>query len=271
MSTLNSIHRLIPAFGALAVSAGLALPAAAQEGPACEDDQPRITGLVIDVSTEAPLEGVFVSVDAEEWGWLTADDGRFTLCRIESGVHLVTAERLGYETATLNMEAVASGDPVELRMRPDPILLEGLEIVTDRFDRRRRAAARSVRAYDHEDLAKSVYWSAADFVNSRPGVFTTPCGISRCVYRRGEFVNPTVFLDEFRLIGGWTELELLPTDHLYMIEVYGRGTHIRAYTHRFMERAAKTRLAPLPIWDEARSVDGLGTLGRSRLMRPPGR
>jgi len=240
------MHRLIP-FGAIVVSAGVALPAAAQPGPACEDDQPRIAGLVIDVSTEGPLEGVFVSVEAEEWGSLTADDGRFTLCRVESGVYVVTAERLGYETVTLNVEADASGSPVELRMRPDPILLEGLEIVTDRFDRRRRASARTVRAYDQEELTRSVYWSAAEFVDSRPGVFTVPCGISRCIYRRGEYVNPTVFLDEFRLSGGWTELELLPTDHLYMIEVYRRGTHVRAYSHAFMERAAKTRLAPLPI------------------------
>ncbi len=251
--------------------AGLALPAAAQRGPACEDDQPRIAGVVIDASTEAPLEAVFVSVEATEWGSLTTGDGRFLLCLIDSGVQVVTAERLGYGTVTLNVEADASGNPVELRMRPDPILLEGLEIVTDRFDRRRRASARTVRAYDQEDLTRSVHWSAAEFVDSRPGVFTVPCGISRCVYRRGEYVNPTVFLDEFRLMGGWMELELLPTDHLYMIEVYGRGTHIRAYTHRFMERAARTRLAPLPIWDDDRSVDGLGALGRSRLMRPPPR
>ena len=268
---MDTMHRLIPSLGAIAVSGGLALPATTQEGPACEDDQPRIVGLVIDVSTEAPLEAVFVSVEATVWGSLTTDDGQFTLCRIDSGVHVVTAERLGYETVTMTVEADASGDPVELRMRPDPILLEGLEIVTDRFDRRRRASARSVRAYDQEDLTRSVHWSAAEFVDSRPGVFTVPCGISRCIFRRGEFVTPTVFLDEFRLMGGWIDLELLPTDHLYMIEVYGRGTHIRAYTHRFMERAARVRLAPLPIWDEDRWVDGLQALGRSRLMRPPPR
>ena len=89
------------------------------------------------------------------------------------------------------------------------------------------------------------------------------------MYRRGSYVNPTVFLDEFRLIGGWAELELLPISHLYMIEVYGRGTHIRAYTHRFMERAARTRLAPLPIWEENGRPDGLEALGRSRPRRPP--
>lgn len=262
--------RLIFSLGAIAVAAGLALPATAQEGPACEGDQPRIVGVVIDVSTEAPLEAAFVSVEATEWGSLTAGDGRFTLCRIDSGLHAVTAERLGYETVTLNVEADVSAGPVELRMNPDPILLEGLEIVTDRFDRRRRATARTVRVYDQEDLASGVHWSAAEFVDSRSGVFTLPCGINRCIYRRGEYVNPTVFLDEFQLMGGWADLELLPTSHLYMIEVYGRGTHIRAYTHRFMERAAKARLAPLPIWERSRWVDGFDALGRPRSRRPPG-
>ena len=133
-------------------------------------------------------------------------------------------------------------------MRPDPILLEGLEIVSNRFDRRRRATAHVVWAYDHEELASSHYWTAAEFVDSRPGVFTTPCGINRCIYHRGRTIEPTVYLDEFPLIGGWTQLESLPTSQLYMIEVYRRGMHIRAYTHGFMERAAKVRLAPLPIW-----------------------
>lgn len=263
-------RQLLPPLGGIAVSAGVALPATAQEEPACDADQPRIAGVVVDVSTEAPLEGAFVAVEATEWGSLTAGDGRFTLCRIDSGLHVVTAERLGYETVTLNVEAGPSAGPVEIRMKPDPILLEGLEIVSDRFDRRRRATARTVWAYDQQELAKAVHWSAADFVDSRPGVFTAPCGVERCIYRRGEYVNPTVVLDEFQLVGGWADLEMLPISHLYMIEVYGRGTHIRAYTHRFMERAAKARLAPLPIWERSRWVDGFDALGRPRSRRPPG-
>jgi hypothetical protein len=266
---MEACCRLIPSLGVVAVSAGVALPAAAQEGPACEDGQPRIVGVVIDVSTEAPLEGAFVSVEAMEQGSLTAGDGRFLLCWIDSGLHVVTAERLGYETVTLNVEAVAAAGPVEVRMQPDPILLEGLEIVSDRFDRRRRAASGAVRAYDQQDLTKSVAWSAAEFVDSRAGILTVPCGVNRCVYRRGDYVNPTVFLDEFELMGGWADLELVPTSHLYMIEVYRGGTHIRAYTHSFMERAAKARLAPLPILERSRWVEGVDLLGRSRLMRPP--
>lgn len=239
---------LMPSLVVLCAFAGFPHRADAQQTPVCEDDEARIVGVVVDASTEAPLEGAYVSVAASDWGSLTTDDGRFLLCEIGSRTHVVTVERLGYETLIVAIEADASGNTVQLRIRPDPILLEGLEIVTNRFDRRRRASAHIVWAYDQEELASSPYWTAADFVDSRPGVFTTPCGINRCIYSRGGVVEPTVYLDEFPLIGGWAQLESLPTSQLYMLEVYRRGTHIRAYTHGFMERAAKVRLAPLPIW-----------------------
>lgn len=249
MSTSHCIHRLIPTLGATALFVGLTLPAAAQEEePACEDNQARIVGVIIDASTEMPLEGAYVSVETSDWGSLTTDNGRFLLCEIGDGTHRVTVERLGYVTLQSWVEADASGNPIALHMRPDPILLEGLEVVMDRFERRRRGASTIVRAFDQEDLASGNYWSAADFVDSRAGIMTTQCGINRCVYYRGSVVTPRVYLDEFPLIGGWSHLESVPTSELYMIEVYARGTHIRAYTHNFMKRAARTRLAPIMIW-----------------------
>ena len=250
MTKPSPIHPLIPSLAVLFASAATALPASAQpEKPACNDDDARIVGVIVDAATEAPLAGAHASVEASEWGSLTTDDGRFLLCGLGAGIHVVTIERLGYVTLESSIEADASGEPVALHMRPDPVLLEGLEIVTDRFERRRRAVATSVRAFDEETIASSGYWSAADFVDLRAGVITTPCGMSRCVYYRGRRVSPRVYLDEFPLMGGWSELETIPTSMLYMVEVYRRGTHIRAYTHHFMKRAATVRLAPMMIWD----------------------
>ena len=249
MPVSSSIRRLTPLLGVLALSAGPSATAVAQdEQPVCKDDQARIVGVIIDASTDMPLAGAHVSVETSDWGSLTTDNGRFLLCEIGGGTHFVTVERLGYVTLQSHVEADASGDPIALQMRADPILLEGLEVVTDRFERRRRAAATTVRAFDQEDLASSGYWSAADFVDMQAGIMTTQCGINRCVYYRGRTVNPTIFLDEFPLIGGWQHLESIPTNQLYMIEVYRRGTHIRAYTHNFMKRAARVRLAPMMIW-----------------------
>ncbi|MCY4398608.1 MAG: carboxypeptidase regulatory-like domain-containing protein [Gemmatimonadetes bacterium] len=246
------MSRPVPGVVAVAFATGLAVtpfPATAQAGkPECVDGEPQILGFVVDDTTGEPLSAAFVSTSTSEWGSLTTDNGRFLLCGIRTGTHRITAERLGYRTLEVRLVAAAPPAAVRLRMDPDPILLEGLEIVTDRFERRRRATAYSVRAYGEEELAGSPYWTAADFVQSRAFVFATPCGRDMCIWSRGRRITPRVYLDEFLLIGGWSQLETLPTNQLYMIEVYRRGMQIRAYTHRFMERAAKSRLAPLPIW-----------------------
>ena len=193
MSRCSGVRHRLASFAVLSAAMIAAAPSVAQ--PTCQDDQPRIVGLVIDASTDAPLEGAYVSAATSEWQSLTTDNGRFLLCQIASGTHVVTVERLGYQTLTVQVDATASGSPVHLRMIPDPILLEGLEIVTDRFEGRRRATARIVRAYDQEDLASSPYWTVVEFVDSRPGVFTTSCGLNRCIYYRRRVVRPTVYLD----------------------------------------------------------------------------
>ena len=38
-----------------------------------------------------------------------------------------------------------------------------------------------------------------------------------------------------------------PTARLYLVEVYGRGLEVRAYTHQFMERMARKPVALLPV------------------------
>lgn len=253
-----------PALFAWSIAAALAAttPAAITAQPGCEPDQPRIVGLVVDASTAAPLEGALVSAAESSQAWLTTDSGHFLLCEVGPGTHGVTVERLGYETLTVQVTADAAGNVVRFPMEPRPILLEGLEIVMDRFSHRRRAAATTVRAYDQAAIASSGHWAAGDFVMSRSGVFMAPCGGSRCIFYRGARVIPQVFLDEVPLVGGWSHFETLPTSLLYMVEVYRKGTHIRAYTHAFIERAARNRLAPLPI-REAPGFPSWGCLHRS--------
>ncbi len=253
---MSPVRQMSKSPGSPALFAWLALaalaaanPAPITAQPACEPDQPRIAGLVVDAGTAAPLEGALVSVGESSQAWLTTDSGRFLLCEVGTGTHGVTVERLGYETLTIQVTANAAGAVVRFQLEPRPILLEGLEIVMDRFSQRRRAAATVVRTFDQAAIARSGHWAAGDFVMSRGGVFMAPCGAGRCVFYRGTRVSPVVYLDEVPLIGGWNHFETLPTSLLYMVEVYRKGTHIRAYTHAFMERAARNRLAPLPIWE----------------------
>lgn len=125
----------------LSLSSATAARIAAQE-PDCRVDKTRIVGFVVDAGNESPLASVLVSVESPDRASLTTDNGRFLLCDIGPGERVLTASRLGYDTLRIRIGPNPSGEPLRLRLEPDPIILEGLEIVTDRFERRRRAGFR---------------------------------------------------------------------------------------------------------------------------------
>lgn len=196
-----------------------------------------------------PLVGAFVSLTGSDWGSLTDEGGRFRLPDLYEGTVELRAEQLGYETLEWRGD-VRPGQRVELRMLAQPIVLEGLNVVTDRFQARRNAVATSVRAYDRAALATSPHFTALDFLQSRAGVVTATCRgrfSSRCVRVRGRLTEPVVWVDEAPVFGGMEYLEAVQPHDLYMVEVYASGRHIRAYTHQFMARAAKQRLWPVPF------------------------
>ena len=56
-----------------------------------------------------------------------------------------------------------------------------------------------------------------------------------------------MYLDEVPVLGGLEYLDTFAPHELHMIEVFAGGRHIRAYTPRFMERAAKQRLSPIAL------------------------
>ncbi len=196
-----------------------------------------------------PLPGAFVSVEGSAWGSLTDEAGRFRIRDLDAGRVSLTVQQLGYDT--LRWEGpVAAGTPLALRLTPRPVVLEGLHVVTDRFESRRRAVPTAVRWFDRTALATAPQETALDFVTARGGVPRVPCHgrwSDRCFIVRGRLTEPAVWVDEVPLIGGIDYLDLIPLYELYMVEVYAGGRQIRAYTTRFMERAAKIRLTPVAI------------------------
>ena len=221
---------------------------------AAQDEEPEntaaIIGHVVDAQTETLLAGVWVSVEGSDWGSFTNNEGRFLLPEVEAGSYVIVVAHLGYETVSVGVEWTEFGAPVQIRMEPDPILLEGLEIVTDRFRQRRRAAATSVRAFELEELTNSTSWSIIDFLASRALVALSRCDgrySDMCARVRGWRTQSFLYVDEMPIFDGWAFLQTLAPHDLYMVEVYNGGRQIRAYSHPFMERAAGTRLFPLPL------------------------
>jgi len=233
---------------AAAVAAALlaAAPAVAAQTDPDDDVAFHLVGQVVDIATGAPVQGARVSVAASEWMALTNAEGRFILHDLDPGPHRLSVEQLGYRTFVAQVHAGTEATPLRLGIEPDPIVLEGLEVVGRRFERRRRAAGTRVSEFDQHDLAASSSRSAAEMLEERIPVQRTRCedGGFECIYSRGGRIRPTVCIDETPMIDGWNALAAYRPQDFHMIEVYGRGGLVRAYTHFFMERAARIRFLP---------------------------
>jgi hypothetical protein len=254
--TMRLIHR--PVLGprrqrartALAVALGLLVMALLARDTRAQEPSASfgLAGQVVGEGGRA-LVGAFVGFADSEWGSLTNEHGRFLIPDVVPGPAVLRVEQLGYETLEWK-GFVREGEPLRLRLEPKPILLEGLTVVTDRFDTRRRGTATSVRWFDRADLATTPQETAFDFIKARAGLAPVRCNgvlTDRCLRVRGRVTEPVVWVDETPVIGGVEYLESLRPHELYMVEVYGSGRHIRAYTNRFMERAARVRLRPIAL------------------------
>lgn len=210
-----------------------------------------LVGRVLDAATGTPLNGAFVHLEGEDWGVLTDENGRFNLTEVPRGLLSVAVEQLGYVDLIQTTRFGEGSEPLVLALEPDPLLLEGIEVVTDRFERRRRALAIPSQAYDREDLLGSGAFDVLEFVASRSLLRPVRCGSLSvdgiCAYVRGSIRPISVYVDEAPLIGGLDYLQMIPPHELHRVEVYRSGAHIRVYTESFMERAGRIRFTPLAV------------------------
>lgn len=210
----------------------------------------ELFGTVVDAETGQLLQGAWVGLTGTDWGSITNDDGRFRIPDVSPGGLALTIEQLGYETLEWTGVVSDGDDQLRIALRSRPILLEGLTVVTDRFRSRRNAAATSVRAYNTGDLVSGTALTALDFVRDWTGALLVGCNGRRgssCLHIRGRAVEPVVYIAEAPVLGGLDQLQSFAPWEFYMIEVFAGGGHIRAYTPRFMERAAENRLLPIAL------------------------
>lgn len=252
---------------AAALAAFAALPAAAQRvpaegqrGAAAGGQRTSVTGVVVDSATGAPLAGATVRATGTPFATVARDDGRFELRGLRPGDHLLTVDFLGYGAALrlVTLEgAGAAADLGTLRLPPQPVLLEALEVTVSRIAQRRRRHTKSVRAMEGRDLV-GVAGSARNVVEQRLGVVPTRCLMAysatdgptssgRCMLTRGTFRPISVVVDERPALGGLDELDLYPAHELYAVEVYPADATIRVYTKDFVERVARGRAWLRPI------------------------
>lgn len=229
-----------------------ALPLSAQEDS-------YLLGRVIDVVTKAPLNGAFVSFPDTRRGVFTNPDGVFRLPGAKpDDARNVQIELIGYGIAQLPAALLSDSVPINIPLAADPILLEGFQVVSDRFRRRRNASTMAVRTFDFRWLRSTSATDALEFLERQTFIREVPCSVGfgasatilsapgSCARVRGRVQRVTLCIDEVPSLGGFMQLASISPHELSMVEVYGGGRMIRVYTQAFMEQVSRRRFNPNP-------------------------
>ncbi|MSR36164.1 MAG: carboxypeptidase-like regulatory domain-containing protein [Gemmatimonadetes bacterium] len=246
---------------------------AAQQSARAEG-RTTVRGVVVDALNGDPLPNTMIRLVDDRRGVLADSLGRFVIPNVRIGTQLVAVKQYGYEELDFEVDFEADNPSLRIELEPGPVALQGFDVVADRLavmkqrmQSRRNAAPVSVRVIDQERLNRSAARDMVDFLNLQ-GVQLASCAtrrgpqaatsfqpasssggssMSSCVLRRGQAVEPTVYIDEARTIWGLDELAMYKPYEMYLVEVYSNGGQVRAYTHNFMERMARRLIALIHV------------------------
>lgn len=221
----------------------------AQEFPS---DTSILTGKVVDAETGTPLLGAYVSIAGEDWGTLSDEEGLFKLSDVPLGDVSILVEHLGY-TPLLRSVSIGLDEKVLtlFEIVPDPIILRGIEVVSDRLERRFEGVLTSARSFDRGALLASGAPDMLEFVRSRGSLYPVPCrGSSNgedCAVIQGRTQRIKVIVDEMPFSMGLGYLRLLRPHEVSRVEVLRGASQVRVYTESFMEAAERGLVVIRPI------------------------
>lgn len=236
---------------------GTGMEAHAQVGEEAPD-RVLVLGLVLDGSTEDRVPEALVRF--EETGTLvrTNEQGEFHLPAFPTGTHTVAATHWGYLPHEIEAQ-VEENVVLVLRLQPNPILLDAIEVsverrsVRERINRRARAIGRSFRSLDRERLLLTSAANPMQALQDRYGIRWLPCpgdepGERNCLAGRGRPARPVVYLDDMRLTGGLGVLELYGPDHFERVEYFHPPMNqLRVYTPHYLDWLTRTGHSLPPI------------------------
>jgi len=212
-----------------------------------EAQQRDFRGIIVDSVLGTPIPGAELRVRGTRIFAITDHEGRFSF-RLSERDALVDVNMLGYESVMLPLWTPRDTF-VTVRLRPNAILLEALEVTVNRLAERRARYTGSVRAMNPEAIVYFRYNNAFEVVH-RGLLPLGPCGPRSefsCVLRGSSSLHPVVFVDEMRRVGGIDVLKDWRASEIHSIEVYDGGKSIRVYTKQFMERLALKGIELMPV------------------------
>ncbi len=175
--------RLPACLFATALLVPASLPAYAQDVP-----QGRITGRVVNASTQQPIDGALVQLAGTALSAQSGTRGAFTIAAIPPDVYSLRVRAIGYRPYLVAEVVVGSGKPLEITvpLTPQPVVLEAVEVQPSYFVPPTQAIA-STQDLGAEDVrrAPGVQEDVVRAVALLPGVAVTAAGRNDLIVRGG--------------------------------------------------------------------------------------
>lgn len=214
-----------------------------------------LAGRIIDALNERPIISAVIKVPELRRYVFSDVNGRFHFAGFPEGTWEIVVEMLGYQTLDGSV-TVSEGNGLLLRLHPDPVALEGLEVRTRSaglLDRRRRRYPFRVTTISPRTVADAINADPAAIFRRNANSVVTSCidgsgflTLGACYYRRARKTQIKVFLNEGELMGGMNELSMFPAQDIHSMDWLKDTGELHVYTHWFIERlnTSGTRLAP---------------------------
>lgn len=136
----------------------------------------EIEGVVRDSVTGEPLAGALVSVVGSGTRAVTHGNGTFHLTGIEEGDYELHVERLGYQSATIDVAVEDESAVVVIELVTSPIAIHGMVVTGTLSERGAAEALRPVSVMAGDELQRSMEGTVAATLASIPGLAATGMG-----------------------------------------------------------------------------------------------
>lgn len=212
-----------------------------------------VTGVVVEAGGTRRVAEAMVEIEELDRRTLTDSAGRFTLADVTPARYTIRVSALGYAELVQVIE-VLPGEAWQVGLLPRPVVLEGLTIIADRLESRRRALAYVSRVLEGPDLRLSGAPNAAVLLTQRLGALPVECSIDvpgspSCLWVRGRERHFRLYVDEIPMPSGLELLDTYVPHQLQRVEFYPSLGQVRLYSQGYLEFLARTggSLAPLCI------------------------
>lgn len=199
-----------------------------------------LRGQILDASSLSPVPGAFIGPVDSGKGVLTDSLGLFGMRVYPADEYALRVAALGYYDLEMTVTANSAQQPFRLMLSPDPVQLEGLNVLVERLADRRRGVFGVATVLDQAQLQRGEYTSFYDMtLRIVPSARTcSPDADSLCFNNKGHFEPVQVCIDGHRAMGQGVELDVLDPRRFYMVEAYPLAGQIWVYSWGYVARLA---------------------------------